>query len=401
MLIILSYHSALFSQTDFVHDNVLYKTIYPVDFKKFMSENPNAIIIDVRSPGEFSDTSRYANLNQGRIKAAINIPIDSVDKNMEFLKSNIDQPIVLYCSHSQRSRRVGKKLSENGFKSVYNLNAGLTWINQANEKSFPGKEEMLTNNLPYKLLSVLEAYLLYKKNKELVVVDIRPSEQFNSSDSIEANNIGRLSNAINVVEKDGKIDLQLLQEYKDKDILIYDTYGQKSGLVSKFLIENGFQNVFNLSGGLNAVYTYSESDSKLRKSIIKSEPLYKLVGPKEAVEILTSSKIITILDVRPTEEFNNKAKANLKNVGRIKNSINLSPDIHSLTDAAIPDDKKSKIFVYGSDSNAYKFCKLLSEKGYTNVYCLNNGIWSLVYSHTNIPGFESVDQLMENHNGLF
>lgn len=401
ILIISTYQSIIYSQTDFVHDNILYKTLYPVELKKFMIEHPNAVLIDVRSPGEFADTSRYSNLNQGKIKGAINIPIDSVDKKMSLLQSYMDLPIVLYCSYSQRSRRVGKKLSENGFKSIYNLNAGLTWINQSSEKSFPGKNELLTHDLPYKLVSVKDAYTLYRKCKDLKIIDVRPSEQYNSNDSIKTNNIGRLTNSINIVEKDGKIDLKALIVPKSHPILIYDTYGQKSGHIARYLTETGYQNVFNLAGGLNAVYTYSKSSCKLRKSMLNTQPGYKLIGPREAVKILSSSKKITIIDVRSEEEFNNTAKVKWKNVGRIKNSKNLIPDLSSLNDPAIPMDKKTTIFVYGSDLNALNFSHLLTKQGYSSVYCLNNGLWSLVYSHTNIPGYEKIDDLMENYKGFF
>ncbi|MBK8955130.1 MAG: rhodanese-like domain-containing protein [Saprospiraceae bacterium] len=396
-----AHQPAILSQTDFINDNVQYKTLYPADLRKFLQENPTYVLIDVRSPGEFADTSRFGNLNQGRIIGAINIPIDSIDKNMDKLKSYMGQPIVLYCSHSQRSRRVGKKLSENGFKQLYNLNGGMTWMNQANEKCFPGKEDLLTTNLPYQLISVTDAFSLYKKNKELVIVDIRSAVQFNCKDTIEANNLGRLRNSINLAEKDGKIDLEKLLEHKSKKLLIYDLYGQKSGIVSKYLIENGFQRVYNLMGGLNAVYVNTESGSKYRKSFLENEPNYKIIGAKESLKLITSSKNIIVLDVRTPEEYNNKSKELWRNIGRIKNSKNLLPNISSITAPAIPADKKSLIFICGSDYKAYYFSKLLREQGYTNIYCLSNGIWSLVYSHSNIPGFELVVEIFENHTDMF
>ena len=158
------------AQLDFLNDNVIYKTLYPKDLNEFLNSNPNTLLVDVRSPGEYADTSRYGSLNIGRLKNAINIPIDSIEKQLSKLKSETNKPIVLYCSHSQRSRRVGKTLIEKGFKDVYNLNGGMSWMIQADINDFPGKKELLEYSLPFKSISAEDTRTLIKEKKKVLII---------------------------------------------------------------------------------------------------------------------------------------------------------------------------------------------------------------------------------------
>ena len=358
------------------------------------------MLIDVRSPGEYSDTSKYGSLNIGRLKNAINIPIDSLDNQLSKLKSEIDKPIVLYCSHSQRSRRVGKTLVEAGFKNVYNLNGGMSWMNQADTNNFPGKKELLENALPFKSISAEDARTLIKENKKLVIIDIRAASEYNSKDTIESNNFGRIKKSINLPEANNKIDLTKIEKYRDRDILIYDGNGALSYHVARYLTDNGFKNVYTILGGVYSFIGNDKSTSSMRKELLECTPRYNLVNVKESIDLLTSEKTVKIIDVRTSDEFNNLAKQPWKKIGRLKNSVNLQPDEASLASKEIPNEKDAFIFVYESDKAA-TFCKMLSTKGYKNVYCLSPGFWSFIYTYANVPGFEHIKDLLENYEGLY
>ncbi|MES1223413.1 MAG: rhodanese-like domain-containing protein, partial [Bacteroidota bacterium] len=128
------------AQLPFKYDS-LYKTIYAKDLCKMLQKNPDLLLVDVRSAGEYSDTSQYASLNLGHLKGAINIEIDGMKKNMDTISRYKNKTIVFYCSHSQRSRRVSRLLSENGFTNFYNLNGGMTVMNQLDENDFPCKKD--------------------------------------------------------------------------------------------------------------------------------------------------------------------------------------------------------------------------------------------------------------------
>ncbi len=103
-------------------DNTNYKAIYFKEACRLMASNPDLVLLDVRSPGEYADSSKHLTSDIGRLKGAINVSIDSVEKHFNDLKAYKDKPILVYCSHSQRSRVVSKFLADSGFKSVYSLN---------------------------------------------------------------------------------------------------------------------------------------------------------------------------------------------------------------------------------------------------------------------------------------
>ena len=112
-------------------DNSNYKAIYFKEACDLMAKTPDLLILllDVRSPGEYADTSQMVDkIMVGRLKGAINISIDSIDNHIKDLEKYMDKPILVYCSHSQRSRRVSKGLADYGFKQVYSLNGGMTLV---------------------------------------------------------------------------------------------------------------------------------------------------------------------------------------------------------------------------------------------------------------------------------
>ena len=59
-------------QAQYKNDNVLYKTVYPQDFCKELEKTPGYVLLDVRSEGEFRDTSTSYGLNIGHLDGALN-----------------------------------------------------------------------------------------------------------------------------------------------------------------------------------------------------------------------------------------------------------------------------------------------------------------------------------------
>lgn len=199
----------------------LYKTIYARELCKLYASNPDIVFIDVRTKGEYSDTSSWNSLNLGRLKGAIHIQNDSILKHPELMDKYRDKTIVLYCSHSQRSRGVSKLLSEKGFKDFYNLNGGMSSLNQLTETEFPCKKTLIESNTSYKNISQIDAVKLIGTDKNLVVLDVRPATVFNSRDTAIDNNIGRIKGAINIPYAQLSGRVTELKNYNSKPILVY------------------------------------------------------------------------------------------------------------------------------------------------------------------------------------
>ena len=157
------------AQQPFRYDNILYKAVYWNDAITLMNENKNYLLLDVRTPGEYADTSQYTHMNMGRIKGAVNINIDSFSQHLQELKKYSDKNIFVYCSHSQRSRRVSKLLSDNGFKNVYNINGGMSVANESGAQAFPLKSIVLVSDKPYNNIASTDALNMMQKRKWLLL----------------------------------------------------------------------------------------------------------------------------------------------------------------------------------------------------------------------------------------
>jgi len=108
------------------------------EFCERITSNSQAVILDVRSAGEF-DGSNSRN-TFGHFKNAINIPIDQLESRIEELANFKEKEILVYCSHSQRSPRASYLLSTRGFKNVNNMAGGVSTIKN------PTSEACLQNN---------------------------------------------------------------------------------------------------------------------------------------------------------------------------------------------------------------------------------------------------------------
>ncbi|MBX2914447.1 MAG: rhodanese-like domain-containing protein [Cyclobacteriaceae bacterium] len=97
------------------------------DFCKRIADNPEAILLDVRSKAEFE--GRGMRNTYGHFNNAININIDELEKRLSELAAYKDREILVYCSHSVRSPRAAILLNNQGFKNVKNLDRGVSAIN--------------------------------------------------------------------------------------------------------------------------------------------------------------------------------------------------------------------------------------------------------------------------------
>ena len=85
------------------NDNVLYKTVYPQELCRELEKNPGYVLLDVRTPGEFSDTSSSQSLNIGHLEGALNMDSRVIGQRLKQIAAFKNDPVFVYCSHSQRS----------------------------------------------------------------------------------------------------------------------------------------------------------------------------------------------------------------------------------------------------------------------------------------------------------
>lgn len=98
------------------HDykKVTYENITGEEFEKMVSENKDAVIVDVRDAKDY---------NKSRVANSINIPIDEFEEKYKELDKEKD--VLIYCSIGRRSAQAANTLKENGYEKVYNAVDGV------------------------------------------------------------------------------------------------------------------------------------------------------------------------------------------------------------------------------------------------------------------------------------
>jgi rhodanese-related sulfurtransferase len=96
-------------------------SVSPTEAVRMM--NDGAVLVDVRSVNQFKD---------GHIAGARNVPGDQIADGAKALEKFRDKTIITCCESGITSGSAARKLTEFGFKQVFNLRGGLAAWRQDN-----------------------------------------------------------------------------------------------------------------------------------------------------------------------------------------------------------------------------------------------------------------------------
>ncbi len=85
-------------------------------YEKKMTQ-PEVQLVDVRTPEEFSE---------GHLENAINIDVTADDFDAKVASLDKEKPVMVYCKSGGRSARASARLKELGFKTITDLEGGIT-----------------------------------------------------------------------------------------------------------------------------------------------------------------------------------------------------------------------------------------------------------------------------------
>jgi len=95
------------------------KDVDATQMNQLISENSEAIILDVRTEGELAG---------GMVPNAKHIDFYGSDFNDQLSKLDKDKPVFVYCAVGGRSGKAMRMMEKMGFQEVYNLKGGFpTW----------------------------------------------------------------------------------------------------------------------------------------------------------------------------------------------------------------------------------------------------------------------------------
>lgn len=98
-----------------------FKDLTAVEFKRAIKKDSNAVILDVRTPGE---------LQEGAIEGHIMINIMSPEFTEEIRKLDKSKNYYVYCRSGNRSVTACNFMASQGFDTLYNLLGGIGAWNQ-------------------------------------------------------------------------------------------------------------------------------------------------------------------------------------------------------------------------------------------------------------------------------
>lgn len=379
--------TAVAVKAQYKNDNVLYKTLDPAALYKTLQTTNNYILLDVRSSGEFEDTSQFTSLNLGHLKGAKNINVRELGQRLNEINAGKDKPVFVYCSHSQRSRRACKMLADSGFTNVININGGMTslhYLGEVNKKYFLGLYE--TKN-KYSVISPKELCdEVSKAAGNIFLLDVRTDSLFKHiATEPNDNALGTIRGSVNIPFQNLKENLNKVP--KNNAIILIDLHGDEAAKAATLLTEKGYKNVQVLIEGMDRWLNMANADVPCKSSLYETNEKFSIISAVDFGAI-SHKENITLLDVRTTDEFNNLHKDSWRNIGKLKNAINIPSAEIEKSLAKIPADKNKPIMVYsfGSGDESFSVAKYLSGNGFTKVTVLYGGVFNLRWTAANING---------------
>jgi rhodanese-related sulfurtransferase len=383
------------TNAQFKADNVKYTTVFPEELCKALMANQGYTLLDVRSQGEYDDTSTSAGLNIGRVKNSLHIDIRELPKRWKELSAYRDKPLFIYCSHSQRSRRASRLLADSGFTKLYNINGGLTDFYNQGIESNPCAGLEIETTVPYKILSSKELNANVKQGKSYYIIDLRSDSIFRGISTEKTRSEGHFSDAVNMPFE----QLKTISTFTvpGKPILLVDEYGDESPKTAKLFFEKGYKDVSILFEGMDGWVDYTTNTNEKPAVKWTRNISYTLLPADDFNEMVVAKKEFMLIDVRTKDEFNNASKNYWQNIGQIKGAMNI-PFTELKTSASLPQSKDAPIVIYGFNAQPeiFEAAKWLNDQGYKNVSILQGGIWSLRWTSHNIKGKAELNNLVTN-----
>jgi rhodanese-related sulfurtransferase len=98
------------------NDSSGFANLNVADFEKGLKNDPNAVLLDVRSPEEFAET---------KIAGAANLDFYSDNFEQKLADWDKSKAYYVYCHSGSRSSKTAQMMNRMGFTKVYNLNGGI------------------------------------------------------------------------------------------------------------------------------------------------------------------------------------------------------------------------------------------------------------------------------------
>ena len=202
-------------------EKATYKHVTFDEAQKVLADNPDGIIVDVRTVDEYE---------KKHIPHATNIPLENLREGKFEQIPDKNQTLLLYCWTGRRAQDAAQVLVDKGYKKVYEMGGIVDWT---------GKLEGTEVNTGYKQISQEEAMKILAENPNAKLLDCRFPKDYE---------LRHIPNAIHYPLEAAVADNFEKIPDKDAPLITYCGDGNRGRLTAKVLVEKGYTNVYTMGG---------------------------------------------------------------------------------------------------------------------------------------------------------
>lgn len=344
----------------------------PQLMRKWQGGNKDMIILDVRSKGEYGDSSQFKHLNIGRIKGSINITVQDLQQKPEALQqleAYKDKEIYLICSHSYRSRTASNILLNNNFTKVTNVRGGMSeWFRNTDQlKAFETlnyEKSNSSNNI-----SPAQLYAKLSSNEPVIFFAFKNNPR-NSFDTLTAPYIRLLPEFRNIeyfTSKDSAAVLAKARAVNGKTIVLYNVVGTGGGEIAGWLSRNSIPNAYYMIGNMTGFYedfvNYRYKDKLEKYLILKTTA--KLYSAMSLCREMQASKPIQLIDLRADTLFAKPTNGTKLTYMHVRGAVNFPfTNPASEFEKQFPDKQKEYVLIGHQNYAGIELAEALLTKGY-------------------------------------
>lgn len=344
----------------------------PELMQKLRQGQKDMVILDVRSKGEYNDTSGFRHLNIGRIKGAINIPIQDLQQNPEAIRQldeYKDKEIYVICSHSYRSRTVSNLLLKNNFTKINNVQGGMSeWFRNHDELAMYAAS-YYEKSIPYSNISPSKLFSRMRNKDSVVFIGFKnaPRSSFDSLITAYVAHFPDLKNTEFYTAKDSAAVMAKAKNAKGKPIVTFNIMGTGGGEIAGWLAQNGIPNVNYLVGNLTGFYEYFvnyQYADKVEDYFIPKNNIQFYSG-LSLCRVLERNKPIQLVDLRHDTLFAKPTVGTKLTYNHIKGAVNF-PFYRSASDfeKQFPDKDREYVLLPHQGYVGIELADALLVKGY-------------------------------------
>jgi rhodanese-related sulfurtransferase len=232
-----------------------YNTVRVDAFTELLIEDPDLVVVDVREDAELEET--------GTIEDAIHIPIRTLGENLDLLP-DLDATMVIVCKGGFRATIAMTALHVLGYENAYVLVGGFsTWADEGmpvveeaamvEAGEMPDIDEELVEYVAEYLAELPEGFggvganALFEEMFETMpdsLIDVRSDEEWADP--------GYIDGAEHLWINEFIQNMDQWPAEKDANIVVYCASGYRGNIAATVMGLLGYENVRNMSGGVNA-----------------------------------------------------------------------------------------------------------------------------------------------------